>query len=91
MSSLLLQFEEEHFGNLCGARRAIKDETRQLIMKRKIGTTERILKWLVDDTGLEAVPQLVDKIENLGRDKDGYFALHPKASSTKGKQNQQVF
>ena len=52
VKSLLSQFEENHFGSLCGAKRAVKPETAQKIKTKKVNTVWRILKWMVDDSGI---------------------------------------
>lgn len=84
VKAMMLKYEKVHFSNACGAKRSIKVDTRRRVTRRKVNAVEKLLCWLVDDCHLTSIPDLVSRVDRLGRDANGYFALNWQVSSSKG-------
>ena len=78
-----MEYEQTHFETMCGAKMATKPETNAKTKKRKLSLTWKLMRWLVDEIGETEIQPLINKIDALGRNSTGYFALYPKSSSRK--------
>lgn len=81
---MMMKYKRDHFENSCGAKRSLKPESKEAITKAKIRSVDKMLCWLVDDTGRTGVADLLKRVNLLGRDETGYFAVYWKVSSCKG-------
>ena len=84
VKEMMLRYEKLHFSNSCGAKRSIKAATRRTVTRRKVRTVEKLLCWLVDDCHFSSIKDLVGRVDRLGRDINGYFALNWRVTSSKG-------
>ena len=84
IEELLIEYEQEHFSNLAGARRAIKDETNEKYKKKKLSSLRRILHWLSDKTKMTDITDLLSNVKKLGEIPGGYFAENRKTTVISG-------
>lgn len=75
---VLEDYRKNYFGNLAGAKCSVKDHgaVSDATRNRKISSVRKILNFLVQDGDQEkeSVPELLEHLEALGREDDGYFA-----------------
>ena len=74
---MLEEYKKDHFGNITKSKIPLKPETAKLTKQRKLNAIEHILKWLVDDTGIENIQGLLEHLSALGRNEDGYVDVYP--------------
>ena len=85
VENLLNRYDKKHFRNLDGAHRSLKPETDAKYKRRKLETVLKALYCLVDRTKETEIDALMSEVKCLGEEKTGYFAVHDKVNSCKGK------
>lgn len=73
---------QEHFESLTSANFGLKEESVIKIMKEKIRNAKQLLVFLVDNTGLSLLTDIISHIDLLGHKETGFFAVNPKANAS---------